>query len=39
MSQRKTKEIRREEILDAALVEFAELGPFGASSGFSALRC
>jgi AcrR family transcriptional regulator len=32
MSARKTKEARREEILDAALVEFAELGLHGTSS-------
>jgi AcrR family transcriptional regulator len=32
MSARKTKEVRREEILDAALVEFAEFGLHGTSS-------
>jgi AcrR family transcriptional regulator len=32
MSERKTKELRREELLDAALEDFAELGLFGAST-------
>src|SRR3954452_22844382 len=31
-SQRKSKEVRREEILDAALLEFAERGFHGAST-------
>ncbi|HUK96801.1 MAG TPA: TetR/AcrR family transcriptional regulator [Gaiellaceae bacterium] len=36
--ERKTKEIRREEILDAALVEFAEKGLHGASTDDIARR-
>jgi AcrR family transcriptional regulator len=32
MSTRKTKEVRRDEVLDAALEEFAEMGLHGAST-------
>ncbi len=37
-AERKTKEVRREEILDAALVEFAEKGLHGASTDDIARR-
>src|ERR1700744_6378497 len=38
VTERKTKEVRREEILDAALIEFAERGLHGASTDDIAKR-